>query len=169
MSQIIHEAAQEEIEQAIGLLEPPVDYNWLTEPIGASPDAIFGAVVETEQSDRTSSQLPRQPKSVQLVSSDRNTEKWEVIGDSGKLYPVLGIRNTYGGLALHCSCLAGQNKKACYHVKAVKQADAQRISEENQKMKRGAIALPDGTVQIDEQFYRTMGSIRNNAGGRGRF
>jgi hypothetical protein len=38
MSEIIHAAAQQEVEESLGLAK----YDWLTEPIGASLDYIFG-------------------------------------------------------------------------------------------------------------------------------
>jgi hypothetical protein len=195
MSKIICEAAQEEIEEAIGLFEPLAD-SWLTEPIGVSPEAIFGAAAEPEINStppqptvRTFGEASVEPltlttearklKSVQLASESGwqtsaegnlfKEEAWEVLTDKDVLYRIKGIRNSYGGVSFYCSCEAGKHSKQCYHVKAIKESEKKRVQIENEKIKRGAIALPDGTVQIDEQFYRTMGDVRQNRGNRSRF
>lgn len=121
----------------------------------------------------------RKLQSITLISSsdwrtakDRaafRQELWEVVNDQGRTYSLQGIRNGYGGLALTCPCKAAEYGRVCYHAKAVKAADQERVQAENREMSRGAIAQADGTVKIDDGFYRAMGSIRNNAGGRGRF
>lgn len=148
-------------------------------------EAIAPEVVAPKAAERNSHSVAvknkpvRKLQSITLISSsDWQTSKgrtaykqelWEVVNDQGKVYCLQGIRNGYGGLSLTCPCEAGKYGRTCYHTKAVKAADQEWVHAENRGMSRGAIAQADGTVKIDDGFYQAMGSIRNNAGGRGRF
>jgi hypothetical protein len=111
---------------------------------------------------------------------------WQVIGETGNKYEV--HHNSHSG-STRCQCKAAKFGRQCYHADAVVReavgaslftpslrykspaargippmqinckSNAEIAAENERIANRGVKLLPDGTVEIDKEFYRLMGGV----------